>query len=84
VLELVDRLFGNLQSRIAAGDREVGIGWVEQSETQTAYSPLPKLGFALLNPTYRAMPSADFSTVLSSRFRLPSFDTLKHRGDLPG
>jgi len=30
------------------------------------------------------MPSADFSTVFSTRLQVPSFDPLKHRGDLPG
>ena len=36
---------------------------------------------ALTVPT---TPSADFSTVFSARCQTPSFDTLKHRGDLPG
>ena len=30
------------------------------------------------------MPSADFSTAFSDRYRPPSFETPKHRGDLPG
>ena len=29
-------------------------------------------------------PSADVSTVFSARFQAPSFDLLKHQGDLPG
>jgi len=30
------------------------------------------------------MPSADLSTIFSVRLQTPSFDLLKHRGDLPG
>jgi hypothetical protein len=29
------------------------------------------------------MPSADFSTVFSAGYQTPSFNPLKHRGDLP-
>ena len=38
----------------------------------------------LLAFTAPTMPSADFSTVFSTRYQMPSFDSPKHRRDLPG